>query len=79
MLGPADICDWDGDESDRLRAEIRLQPALRRVASEPQAICAALGPELAARVDAFRRDARRPAQELLSLLDDLKRAQALLG
>lgn len=79
MLGPADICDWDGDESDRLRAEIRLQPALRRMASEQQAIRAALGPGLAARLEAFRRDARRPAQELRSLLDDLKRAQGRLG
>ncbi len=72
MLGPADIADWDEDEADRLRAEIRLLPILRRMAADPRAARAALGRPLAARVESFRRNARRPAHELRRLLDDLR-------
>ncbi|MFO1135595.1 MAG: hypothetical protein U1E30_10460 [Rhodoblastus sp.] len=75
MLGPADIADWDGDEADRLRAEIRLLPIMRRMSSEPDAVRETLGDGLAARLDAFRRDARRPAPELRALLHDLRRAR----
>lgn len=75
MLGPADIADWDEDEADRLRAEIRLLPIMRRMAAEPDAARGTLGAALAERLDAFRRDARRPAHELRGLLDDLRRAR----
>ncbi|MCC0005640.1 MAG: hypothetical protein H6872_10985 [Methylobacteriaceae bacterium] len=76
MLGPADIADWDADETDRLRAEIRLLPIMRRIRDEPHAARKALGPALAARLDGFRRDARRPADELNRLLEDLRRIHA---
>jgi hypothetical protein len=76
MLGPADIADWDEDEADRLRAEIRLLPIVRRMTSEPDAARQSLGAALAERLDSFRRDARRPAQELRSLLHDLRQARA---
>ncbi|MCB1539725.1 MAG: hypothetical protein KDJ25_02395 [Rhodoblastus sp.] len=76
MLGPADIADWDADETDRLRAEIRLLPIMRRISDEPHAAREALGPALAARLDGFRRDARRPAHELSRLLEDLRRIHA---
>lgn len=72
MLGPADIADWNEDESDRLRAEIRLLPVMRLLEEEPGRTRTALGPVLAARLDAFRRDARRPARELRNLLNDLR-------
>ena len=75
MLGPADIADWDGDEADRLRAEIRLLPVMRAMAADPLEARKALGPALAARIEAFRGDARRPAQELRKLLDDLRAAE----
>lgn len=76
MLGPADISDWDEDEADRLRAEIRLLPIMRRMRDEPEAVRTTLGPALAARVDGFSRDARRPARELRGLLEDLRRARS---
>ncbi|MCC2106408.1 MAG: hypothetical protein KDJ40_01995 [Hyphomicrobiales bacterium] len=76
MLGPADIADWEESEADRLRAEIRLLPIMRRMRDEPAAARLTLGPALAARVDGFSRNARRPAQELHSLLTDLRRAHA---
>jgi len=76
MLGPADISDWDEDETDRLRAEIRLLPIMRRMRDEPEAARMALGSTLATRIDEFSRDARRPAQELRRLLEDLRRARA---
>ena len=75
MLGPADIADWNEDEADRLRAEIRLLPIMRRMASEPDATREFLGAMLAERLESFRRDARRPAHELRRLLDDLQRAR----
>ncbi len=75
MLGPADIADWDEDEADRLRAEIRLLPIMRHMAREPDAARDSLGPMLAERLDSFQRDARRPAHELRRLLDDLQRAR----
>jgi len=71
MLGPADIADWGDDDCDRLRAEIRLLPIMRRLAAEPGAAHAALGGALAARLDAFRRDARLPHDELRRLRDEL--------
>ncbi len=73
MLGPADIDDWDEDESDRLRAAIRLLPIMRRMRDEPGAARAAIGATLATRLEAFSQDARRPVHELRSLLDDLRR------
>ena len=76
MLGPADIADWDESEADRLRAEIRLLPIMRRMRDEPAAARLTLGPALAARVDGFSREARRPAPELRGLLTDLRRAHA---
>jgi len=75
MLGPADIADWDEDESDRLRAEILLLPIIRRINVEPRAVRDTLGPALAARLECFQRNGRRPVQELRSLLDDLRRAR----
>lgn len=75
MLGPADIDDWDEEESDSLRAAIRLLPIMRRLRDEPAAARERLGPALAARLDSFSRDARRPVHELRSLLDDLRRAR----
>lgn len=75
MLGPADIADWDEDEADRLRAEIRLLPIMRRMAAEPDAARETLGAALAGRLKSFRRDACRPAHELRGLLDDLRRAR----
>lgn len=75
MLGPADIADWDEDEADRLRAEIRLLPIMRRMAAEPDAARRTLGAALAERLESFRRDARLPAQELRNLLDDLHGAR----
>ncbi len=75
MLGPADIADWDEDESDRLRAEIRLLPIMRRMNGEPRAVRDTLGPALAARLESFQRNGRRPVQELRSLLDELRRAR----
>lgn len=75
MLGPADIADWDEDDSDRLRAQIRLLPIMRCLSDEPRAAREILGPALAARLDSFRRDGRRPVQELRRLLDDLRSAR----
>lgn len=74
MLGPADIADWDEDEADRLRAEIRLLPIMRRLVNEPEVAREALGRPLAARLHSFSRDGRRPAHELRRLLEDLRDA-----
>jgi hypothetical protein len=52
MLGGVDLRGWD-DESDLVRAEIRLLPVVHRFTSEPDVIQASLGKDLSRRLRAF--------------------------
>ena len=74
MLGPNDILDWGEYDGDRLRAEIRLLPLVRRFRAEPRPVAAILGRELLARLRAFDRNADLAPEQLRVLLADLRRA-----
>jgi hypothetical protein len=71
VLGPIDIEDWSDGDEDRLRAEIRLLPIMRRLRMEPRETSAALTKEIKARLRRFDQDPNVPAVELRELLGDL--------
>ena len=79
MLGPNDIDDWQGDEADRLRAEIRLLPIVQWFRRDPKAAGKHIDRALATRLRKFSRDSGLPHAELAALLQDLRAVRSPEG
>ena len=72
MLGPVDLRDWDCDEADLLRAEIRSLPIVLRHGREPKAILGMLGTDISRRLGELQRGALVEIEELQRLLGELR-------
>jgi hypothetical protein len=70
MLGGVDLRDW-AEEGDLLRAEIRLLPVMRRIASDPSVTQKILSNDLALRLRAFNDGRDLDIESLRCLFADL--------
>jgi hypothetical protein len=75
MLGAADLTDWAG-EDDLVRAEIRLQPVVRRFAADPGLMRIILGNDIAGRLRGFIKGRDLDVDALRRLLADLIEANS---
>jgi len=75
MLGAADLTDWAG-EDDLVRAEIRLQPVVRRFAADPGLMRIILGNDIAGRLRGFIKGRDFDVAALRRLLADLIEANS---
>lgn len=76
MLGPVDLRDWDCDEADLLRADIRSLPIVLRHAREPKVMAGMLGKDVCRRLGELQRGALVEIEELRRLLGELRLMEA---
>ena len=75
MLGPADLRDWEFDEDDWLREEIRIAPLMIRYLVEPRVVTAMLGDEVGKLLSDFQQGAPVTTEDLRRLELDLEAAE----
>ena len=77
MLGPSDLRDWDFDEADLVRAEIRVHPRFRACVDAGRGMSRLVGANIAGRIAAFERGEGHELADLRRLLRDIENVGSL--